>query len=100
MKRIFSIFLLLGTLLAGTTTAAAPAPVEPVTGQIQAVDVAGRRIKADGNVYAVGSRATVRIANGPRLDFRELKPGMSVVLTLSAASDGSAVVTAVQVLAH
>lgn len=85
-------------LAVGPAMAARPAGIEPVTGVIQAVDVAGREVRIRGTAYPVASTASIQWMRGARLSLRDLSPGMRVAMEMAASRTGLPVVQKLTVM--
>lgn len=67
-------------------------------GQVEAVDVAGRRVQADGIVFALSSTATVEWTSGHRVGLRDIPLGTGVVVEAKRPESGPPVATRITLL--
>lgn len=73
-------------LALGVASLAATAS-EPIRGQLEDVEVAGRRVQVSGVVYDLSSTVRIGWQGGARLSLTELRPGNRVLIQVQEGSD-------------
>jgi hypothetical protein len=87
-----------GLLLAACLAQAAPAVPETTNGRLEVVDVASRRIVADGVTWALSSTLVVQVPGLKRARLRDLRPGLNVRMTMVPVDGALPVVSRITVL--
>lgn len=85
------------TLVLALAAQAAPPP-EPAEARVVEVNVADRKILADGVTWSVEGTATIRVPGKTRASLRDLQPGMLVRLELAPGDKPEPLVRTVTVL--
>lgn len=97
LKRI-ELALALTLAMAAAPAAQGAPPLEPVTVRVDAVDVAGREIQADGITWALESTVAIHVPGTKNASLRDVMPGMHVLLALVATGGAAPVVRTLTVL--
>src|SRR5690554_4078448 len=95
----WSLVLALTLWLGAPAAKAADAP-EPMTGVLEAVHAASRRVVVDGVSYGLSSTVNIAWSDGTRLSLLELSPGPKVRIRVTAPEgDAEPVITEMKLLA-
>ncbi len=84
--------------LTGATVAQAAPPNEPVEVRVDAIDVAGREIVANGVTWALESTVVIHVPGEANASLRDVTPGMHVRLEFVPNDDPEPAVRTVTVL--